>query len=419
MDKIKNKNKTLIPKLISLLLSLGLWIYISNVENPMRTYEVRNIPVELVNLDSLKNSKFAVSGNQNFTVDLKLEGPSTDIAKVKPEDFKIVADMSTYALKVGENSVPVQIITYPENIIIKNNGFLGIKVNLEELVTKNFSIQSKVKLNYKDNIYEMSKKIAPDTVTVEGANSNVGRISSAIIVGEENGISGNFQKSFDIKLIDSNGAEVTGVTSSIDNAKLSVEVSKGKSVPINLKTTGELKAGLELKGYELSSNYVNITGVGDALSKVQSIDTESVDISKLEKTGELNVKLIVPEGVTVASGNEYVKVNVILQAKENKPVENVTEENVSKNLSIAVHYNNLKDGLLLESSSEKVNVTISGLKSELDKITEGSLKASVDLSSTTEEGSYSYKPEVSFNSPTTATVSTIENVDVVVKKKVE
>ena len=114
-----------------------------------------------------------------------------------------------------------------------------------------------------------------------------------------------------------------------------------------------------------------------------------------------------------------MKVNVILQAKENKPVENVTEENLSKNLSIAVHYNNLKDGLLLESSSEKVNVTISGLKSELDKITEGSLKASVDLSSTTEEGSYSYKPEVSFNSPTTATVSTIENVDVVVKKKVE
>ena len=136
MDKIKHKNKTLIPKLISLLLSLGLWIYISNVENPMRTYEVRNIPVELVNLDSLKNSKFAVSGNQNFTVDLKLEGPSTDIAKVKPEDFKIVADMSTYALKVGENTVPVQIITYPENIIIKSNGFWGIKVNLEELVTK-------------------------------------------------------------------------------------------------------------------------------------------------------------------------------------------------------------------------------------------------------------------------------------------
>lgn len=153
MDKIKNKNKTLIPKLICLLLSLGLWIYISNVENPMRTYEIRDIPVELVNLDSLKSSKFAISGNQNFTVDLKIEGPSTDITKVKREDFKIVADMSAYALKTGENTIPVQIISYPENIIIKNNGFLGIKINLEELVTKKFTIQSKVKLSYKDNIY--------------------------------------------------------------------------------------------------------------------------------------------------------------------------------------------------------------------------------------------------------------------------
>lgn len=417
MDKIKNKHKTLIPKLISLLLSLGLWIYISNVENPMRTYEIRNIPVELVNLDSLKSSKFAISGNQNFTVDLKLEGPSTDITKVKREDFKIVADMSAYALKIGENTIPVQIISYPENITIKNNGFLGIKINLEELVTKKFTIQSKVKLYYKDNIYEMSKRVTPDTVTVEGANSSVGRISSAVIVGEENGISENFEKSYNIKLIDSNGSEVTGVTPDIDNARLSVEVSKGKSVPINLKTTGELNAGLELKGYELSSNYVNITGSGDALSKVQSIDTEVFDISKLEKTGEVNVKLNIPEGVNVPSGTDYIKVKFTIQEKENKPTQNETEKTVSKNLSLVVNYNNLKDGLLLESSSEKVNVTISAVQSELDKITDGSLNASVDLSSITDVGQYSYKPEVSFNSPTTATISNIDTVEVKINKK--
>lgn len=417
MDKIKNKHKTLIPKLISLLLSLGLWIYISNVENPMRTYEIRNIPVELVNLDSLKSSKFAISGNQNFTVDLKLEGPSTDITKVKREDFKIVADMSAYALKIGENTIPVQIISYPENITIKNNGFLGIKINLEELVTKKFTIQSKVKLYYKDNIYEMSKRVTPDTVTVEGANSSVGRISSAVIVGEENGISENFEKSYNIKLIDSNGSEVTGVTPDIDNARLSVEVSKGKSVPINLKTTGELNAGLELKGYELSSNYVNITGSGDALSKVQSIDTEVFDISKLEKTGEVNVKLNIPEGVNVPSGTDYIKVKFTIQEKENKPIQNETEKTVSKNLSLVVNYNNLKDGLLLESSSEKVNVTISAVQSELDKITDGSLNASVDLSSITDVGQYSYKPEVSFNSPTTATISNIDTVEVKINKK--
>ena len=254
-------------------------------------------------------------------------------------------------------------------------------------------------------------------MTVEGANSSVGRISSAVIVGEENGISENFEKSYNIKLIDSNGSEVTGVTPDIDNARLSVEVSKGKSVPINLKTTGELNAGLELKGYELSSNYVNITGSGDALSKVQSIDTEVFDISKLEKTGEVNVKLNIPEGVNVPSGTDYIKVKFTIQEKENKPIQNETEKTVSKNLSLVVNYNNLKDGLLLESSSEKVNVTISAVQSELDKITDGSLNASVDLSSITDVGQYSYKPEVSFNSPTTATISNIDTVEVKINKK--
>lgn len=413
MDKIKNKNKPLIPKIICLLLSFGLWIYISNVENPTRSVEVKNIPVELVNLDSLAKSNFAVSGNQKYTVDLKIEGPSADVIKAKPGDFKIVADMSTYALKTGENTVPVQIISYPENITIKNNGFLSIKVELEELISKDIAIQSKVKLNYKDNIYEMSKKITPVSVTVQGAKSSIEKISSAVISGEENGISTDFEKNYEIKFVDSNGEEVKNISSNIDTAKLSVSVLNGKSVAINLKITGAPKEGLELMGCELSSNYINIAGKSNVLEKIQAIDTENIDISKLDDTSELDVKLVIPEGVRVTSGQEYVKVKVILKVKEN------IDENSSKNLSIPVKYNNLKEDFVLESSTEKVSITISGTQSELDKINEDSLSAVVDLSSLTDEGTHFYNPEVSFNSPTSVTITNIEKVEVVVKKKSE
>lgn len=413
MDKIKNQNKTLIPKIICLLLSFGLWIYISNVENPVRSVEIKNIPVELVNLDSLENSNFALSGNQKYTVDLKIEGPSTDVIKVKPEDFKIIADISTYALKTGENIVPVQIISYPENVTIKNNGFLGIKVELEDLVSRDIAIQSRVKLKYNDNIYEISKKITPSSVTVQGAKSIVDKISSAVIDGEENGISTDFEKNYDIKFLDSKGEEVKNIYSKIDKAKLSVVVSNGKSVPINLKTTETPKAGLELMGYELSSNYVNIIGSSDSLANIKSVDTETVDISNLNDTSELDVKLILPEGVKVTSGQEYVKVKVILKVKEN------INENNNKTLNIKVNFNNLKDNLILESSSEKVSVTISGTQSELEKINESSLTAVVDLSAVTDEGTYYYDPEVSFNSPTSTTIDNIGKVEIVIKKKSE
>ena len=174
----KSENRTLIIKIICVLLSLGLWLYVSTVENPLRTYELKNIPVELTNVDSVTNSKFAIANTQQFTVDLKLEGSSNEVVKVKKEDFRIIADMSAYALKNGENNIPVQIITSPENIDIKNNGFLGIKVNLEELVEKQFTIKSKVKVNYKEHIYKKEQIISPKAITVTGGKSSVERIAN-------------------------------------------------------------------------------------------------------------------------------------------------------------------------------------------------------------------------------------------------
>lgn len=413
MDRNKNKNKTLIPKIICLLLSFGLWIYVTNVENPIRTYEVKNIPVELTNVDSLSDSNFAISDNQKFTVDLKLEGSSTDVLKAKPEDFKIVADMSAYALKLGENTIPVQIIDYPQNINIQNNGFLGINVNLEELVKKDFTIQSKVILSYKDNIYETSRAITPDKVTVTGAKSTIEKINAAIISGEEKDISGDLDKNYDIAFIDSKGNKITSVSSDIKSAKLSVKVTNGKSVPINLKVVGNPKSGLELKETKLSSNYVNITGSISALSNIKSIDTEEVDISKLDASSELNVKLVIPNGVAVKDGQNYIKVKVTLEALQ----EESTSESISKTLEIPVSYIGLNDEFDLETSSNKVSVTISGPKAEVDKITESSLNAVVDLSKIQEEGSHSYKPDVTFTSPTTVAISDVGNTEVLVKKK--
>ena len=49
MDKGSRKEQTIIVKIICLLLSFGLWLYVSNVENPVRTHEIKDIPVEILN----------------------------------------------------------------------------------------------------------------------------------------------------------------------------------------------------------------------------------------------------------------------------------------------------------------------------------------------------------------------------------
>lgn len=403
-----DKNQSLIVKVICLLLSLGLWLYIANVENPVRSYELRKIPVELINLDSIKDANFAIAENQQFTVDLKLEGSSSEVINAKREDFKIVADMSAYALKTGDNTIPVQIRSYPENLNIKNSSFLGIKVKLEDLIKKELAVTSKVNVEYKSNIYEKDKAVTPNKITISGARSLVDKVTQAVIQGDIKEVGKDIKNTYDIKFLDELGKEVDGITADQNKAQLSIVVINGKSVPINLKTTGTLKNGLYLEETELSKKNINIIGASEILEKIKSIDTEALDISKIEQDGDIKVKLNIPKDVSIKNGEENISVNVKIKK----------DENISKNIECNVNYINLKPNFILEASTQKVNVSLSGNQSILDNITANNIDVSMDLADVNSEGEFEYTPKVTFKNQENLIVSSVQNVKVTIKNKV-
>lgn len=130
------KEKNLMVKLVCLLLSFGLWIYISNIENPIKQYTITNIPVQIVNLDVLKEDNLTLAPDQNFTISLTIQGTSTNIYSINKSQFTVVANLSNYTLKSGDNSIPVEITNSPNNVNIKNNGVLRINIKLENITEK-------------------------------------------------------------------------------------------------------------------------------------------------------------------------------------------------------------------------------------------------------------------------------------------
>lgn len=410
MDK-GNKNQTLVARIICLLLSFGLWLYVSNVENPVRTFEVRGIPVEVMNEKALDNAGFAISNPKQFTVDLRIEGTSSEISKINKEDFKVAVDMSAYALKAGENTIPVQILKYPDNINIKNNGFLGIKINLEELTSKQLTIKSKVKISYKENIYEKDESINPDKVTISGAKSLIDSISQAIIQGEIKDLDRNYTGKYAIEFLDSLGNEINNVKASIYEAELTVNVDHGKSVPVRVNTRGELGIGLSLESMEFDHKYVNIFGDKDALNKVSEINTEVFDISNLTETTEHNLKLILPKGIMTADNLNSVKVKFNLSR-----VHEDTNGETSKSVVCNVQYEGLKEGLSITSSDPTVIVHLSGSQSDLDRVNSDNVSAVVDLSSINGAGSVSYTPSIKINNPAQVNVGEVGSVTVSIKQ---
>ena len=406
MDNKDKKERIIIP-IICLLMSIGLWFYVSNVENTIRKYDLNKVPVELLNVDSLEKSKLALTPNQEFYVNLKLEG-SNEIYKVKRDDFKITVDISEYALKKGENRMSVNIVESPANITIKNNNNLNIVINLEEISEKSMEVVSEIVVAEKSGYFVSPIEINPGEVKITGAESLVNKVNSLVIRGEVNDATEDLVVSYPIIAVDSAGKEVEGVELESKYADVVIKVSKGKSIPIKINTIGDLPLDLKLKSIEGSRKTSEIIGPKELLDQIVELQTESIDLSQIKDNEEINVGIIVPDGVNILQGEEFitVKVNVIKM--------------ISKELEIKFTVKGLAEGLKITHEKNTIKVKVTAFEDQIEAITTDNIKAELNVESFKEEGTFEETPIITLvGLDNTISATATEKVSFKITKDVE
>ena len=408
MDNGKAKQKVVV-QIVSILLSIILWLYVTNTENPIRIINVNKVAVNLLNTNKLEEQGLALAPNQTINVNLSIEGSSADVYKINKDDFKIEIDLSEYALKAGDNFIPVNIVESPSNITIKNDSGLAAKVRLEELTKKEVAVEARIDVAAKVNYYVAPAEINPETITVSGPKSLVDQVNSLIVQGKEDNVSENIVKNYDVIPIDKNGYTVDGVKLSSERVQVAIKVNAGKSVPINLVTTGESNEGLKINSMKLSQEYVELSGPKDVLDRIDEIKTESVDLSQISDSVDMEVALIIPEEVEKSSTN-YVKLSISVEKQGN---EEEKENKETREIDVSVSTTGLKSGLALETSDITVKVVLSGYKKDLDLVNGETISASLDLSGITEAGKYTEKPVVNLSGElNNVEISSVGNVEI-------
>lgn len=405
MDK-KEKNKFVVP-IICLLLSIGLWVYVTNVENKIRTTEITKIPVELLNLDALSSSKLALTPNQEFYVTLKIEGNTNDINKIKKSDFKLQVDLSEYAWKRGENKVPVSIVDYPITISIRNTNTLSISIKIEDMVEKTMPVTSNINITPKVGYFASTPVIDPVEVNVSGAESVVNSVSKLVVTDNKEDVHEDIVGDYDIKAVDEKGTEVLGVNLSSKTARIAIKVSKGKSVNVKIPTTGQLPSGLKLKSIDSSRKTVEILGPKEILDTINEVSTNPIDLSTITGNEDINLNLILPEGINVAQGEELLtaRVNIVSM--------------VTKDFSIKLNITGATEGINVIPNKENIKVTIKGYQDEIENVTENNIVANVDISTYKAEGTFNAIPKVTLNNLNGSfSIESTESVTLTVSKEI-
>lgn len=410
MDKGNTKKQTLIIKLVCVLLSFGLWLYVTNIQNTTRSYTLKGVPVKVTNTAALKEDGLALAPNQTFSVDLDLEGYSKYIYAATKSQFSLSANLGEYALKQGVNNIPVQVKNYPDELNIKNNGNLVIKVKLEKLITKQFNTISQVNVSYAKGVYKQKEQFNSEKVQVSGPQSAVDKVANVALVGTLESVSENITKELPLKALDSYGNVVEGVTLSKNVGTISINVNNGKSVDVTTEFTGSVSNGYKLVSTNPSKTSVQIVGDEKAIASVNSLKTESINLSNITSDTEKKVKIILPNGVNVSDGNNYITVKI--------NVEKVGDNEISKNLEVPVNYTGLNSNLEISNETKTVKITIQGNKSDINNLSSSNFTCNFDLSKFKNEGDFEEQANVKMTgSNSNVSISNSGTVSFTLKKK--
>ncbi|KAJ52283.1 YbbR domain-containing protein [Clostridium tetanomorphum] len=404
MDK-KYKRQQIIVKICCVIASFGLWLYITSVLKPIGTYK-KNIPVTIVNSEGIEQSKLTLVPDQKPYVTLTLKCTLNDIYSIKEEQFKIVADLDAYVLKMkkGENNVPVQIQKSPENITIVNSDNLFVNITLDDLIEKTVPLNVYTVGNPKEGYYSTKPSANITDVTVKGAGRFINQIHKAQVKCDISNMYRDLNITLPVQAVDVNGNIIKDVKVHPISTEVRVPIKKAKTVSINVKTTGKLNDNRVLDKITALPEKVDITGEENIINNINSLDTEVINLENV-KGEEITSKLIVPKGVTLVNNNGYVKIKIASNYIINKEIPlTVKTINEDKNYSISL-------------DKEQVTLTVSALQEEINNLKPEDIECYIDLKDL-KEGQHSLQVKISLPESIKIISISPENITVNIKKKI-
>lgn len=360
---LKNKNFNII---LALIIAISLWSYVLGDVNPRIDITIKDIPIELVNEDTLTDSGLVVLGCSQYSVNITVSGPRTKVTQIEKNDFDVTADVE--ALSVGDNVVRLR-ITGPDNGEITDISAEKISVSVDRLVTeeKNIDVvfQGDIESGKEPLVVELSQR----TVSVTGAQSLVDMVDRVNAVIDASLVD-NEMNTLSAELVPVNaGGEL------VDYVSLSTGSINVTTVMHNIKTV-DLIVPFEndsTGGYERTltpPKTVVIKGEESDIANVDSITCETVDLGEYTEDSTVVLKPIIPDGIEVSDDSATMEAQVTV-----KPLSEGSIKIQKNNIELL----NSVETLQYEINAGDLTIEVTGKESDVKSMDISSFTITADV----------------------------------------
>lgn len=363
---MKWKKSDRIALVVSLVLAVILWSYVMNQENPQITREYRNIPVRIVNIEDLIPKELMLLEPTKPQVTVTLSGLRNTLNLISPN--QIVAEVDLKGYDEGALRIPVT-IKQPAGTSVVAVSDRDILFTIEKIVERSI----KIKPHYNDETlaedFKYSFSVDPQMVSFQAPRTLANRVHSAEVDVDLSGKTDSFTTNQKIKLLDSDGVPVLGITPQEEIAVASVEVKRVKEVPIVIAHSGTLPEGVTVLQEKLEPNTIRVQGADELVKELKNVRTAPIDYAEMTESGQRTVQLQLPEGIA-----EDESLTIVYTYTLRTPIEQSFVVGRS-----AIEIKNLENGLegkLADGNSIMIQLT--GDEAALEALTEKALQLYVN-----------------------------------------
>lgn len=389
-------------KLLSVLTACLTWLVVVNHNDPEHAQAYRNIPVTIVNQDTITNA------NKTYTVVENTDKVSVYVtarrsvrSRLTAGSFTVRADLENYNEAIG--SVPLEVTcsnpaVTQENMRVQPS---SLKIAMEDKVEENFGIVATTNTAPRGSELGRATVLTGDTIKIAGPRSLINIIGKVTVPVDISNMTEDSVKEYAIRIEDKNGSVLTesqmsnlelknidGVVLKDNMVQVDIEIWKvHNEIALEASLSGEPADGYQVTGISISPKTVNLVAaeeamdaIGERLRLQDTFSIEGLSGSK-EFTVDLNDTLSQYTDVRLeADVSSAVTVNVQIEEIGSRTVEFPVSELVLLNAPAGKR--------LIFTPTDRLAINIRSAGKQISTIRAEDIRAQIDLTHCSSNGSY-------------------------------
>lgn len=371
---------------LSIVLTVGLWCYVTATDGTKVDQPYRNVPVVFDGLDILTDRGLMIV-NTSVTANITLratpavharlsqgadDGALTVTARVSgisEEGSHSIAYIVNLPANVSDNDVNLISTTTRGNVVTVDVArYLSRKIPLEGIFKG--SAAEGYLAGSEDDFW-----FSPNEITISGRAEYVNQVHHALVTVDRENLTETIQQEYPFQLIGASGDELKDldVTCDVDTVYTTFPIRATAEIPLNIVLTPGGGLGENDVSYELgTTDSIMVAGSKDAVAALISeggITLGKVDLASIRDGDERTFSVPLEEGMENLSGVSEIKVTFTFK-----------KQVVSQNFAVSnIQTFNDPEGWTVEILTKELPVEIRGTQKLMDELIGENIRAMVDL----------------------------------------